>query len=367
VDDLGAADLDGDGDPDAAGVSWATLAVARNDGGGGFAQTAYFGLSTFGDALAIGDVDADGDLDVFTNTHWAGCETSLNNGNGTFQAPIPAVTDWAPKNVTLADLDGDGTLDAAVTCWSDDDHDHGVMQFLHGYGDGSFGIPVTYLGSHQIGTASNAGELAAIDHDGDGDLDVTAANWWSNDVSTWENLGSAKFADQVRYASGPSSWGLVGGDFDGDGFDDVAVGVTIGPAIDFYPAAMILYSNGTGAWTDLGYALKGAAGAAELDGTTPLQPGQPVTLTVEKGPATSAGAFVLGLSPLTLPVLGGTLVPSPDVVVPLTTDGSGAADFTATWPSGLALGGAIFAQAWMLDPSAPQGYSASNALRGTQF
>jgi hypothetical protein len=367
VDDLGAADLDGDGDPDAAGVSWGTLSVARNDGGGGFAQVAHFDLATFGDALAIGDVDLDGDLDVFTNTHNVGCETSLNQGGGTFAAPIPAATDWAPKNVALADVDADGTLDAVVTCWSDDAHGHGVMQTLHGYGDGGFAPPKTYLGSHQIGTSSNAGEIAVVDHDGDGDLDVTAANYWSNDVSTWENLGDGTFGPQVRYASGPSSWGAVGGDFDGDGFDDVAIGITIGPAIDFYPAAVILESNGTGAWVDLGYALKGAAGAARLAGTTPLEPGVPVTLSLADGPANAVGGLVFGLSPLVVPILGGTLVPSPDVIVPLATDASGAAAFTTTWPAGLPVGGAIHAQAWTFDPSGAAGFSASNALRGTQL
>ena len=368
ADDLEVADLDLDGDLDAIGLAWSTLVLAANDGGGNFAVASSYALTTFGTAIAIGDVDADGDPDLMTNTHWVGLETSLNNGDGTFDEPIPAVADWAPKGMVLADLDLDGDLDAAVSSWSDDDHDHPTIQVLPGHGQGSFGLPATYLGSHQIGTSSNAGDIVATDFDGDGDLDLATGNYWSNDVTVFENAGDGTYGTQVRYGSGPGAWGTVAADFDGDGFEDVAVGITIGPSIDFYPAAVVLPSNGSGAWKDLGHALASSAfGAPRLDATSPLEGGQPFGLEVDEAAPSSSAAMVIGLQEVDLPALGGTLVPFPSIVLPLVTDGAGAAELPLVWPAGLPAGFTVFAQAWIFDATAPQGLSATNGLAGTEL
>jgi hypothetical protein len=76
----------------------------------------------------------------------------------------------------------------------------------------------------------------------------------------------------------------------------------------------------------------------------------------------SVGVLVLGLSPLNTPLFGGTLVPSPDVLLLLLIDGIGTASYSLTWPGSLP-GFQAWAQAWILDAAGPQGMTASNGVR----
>ncbi len=121
---------------------------------------------------------------------------------------------------------------------------------------------------------------------------------------------------------------------------------------------------GSSPWTDAGYGLAGAAGIPALAGGGPLTPGSATSLLLSGAHPSSPGAFVVGTPAVYLPLLGGTLVPKPQMIQPLFTDAAGAASLSGVpWPSG-ASGVQIFAQAWVLDPGAPAGVAASNAVAG---
>jgi hypothetical protein len=132
------ADLDGDGDLDAvvanlayAGGSNTASQVCENDGGSPptFTCTDLAGTSTRDNRdVFIGDVNGDGDLDVFIANGVQGGAADLNQvclGDGTADAagwtcsdvddPGSATTDFKNTNdVILADVDGDGDLDAVT-------------------------------------------------------------------------------------------------------------------------------------------------------------------------------------------------------------------------------------------------------------
>ena len=62
--------------------------------------------------MAIADVKGDGRLDIITANE--GDNTSsvlLNNGNGTFQAPVAFATGTQPVQTLVADVNGDGLPD----------------------------------------------------------------------------------------------------------------------------------------------------------------------------------------------------------------------------------------------------------------
>lgn len=121
---------------------------------------------------------------------------------------------------------------------------------------------------------------------------------------------------------------------------------------------------GGSAWIDLGHALAGSAGLPKLSGSGTPAAGQTVSLTLAQAkPNTPTTFLFVGLSQVGLPLLGGTLVPSPDVVIPaLATSGAGAWTIPATWPAGVPAGTQIFFQCWIADPAGPFGAAASNGL-----
>lgn len=81
-------------------------------------------------------------------------------------------------------------------------------------------------------------------------------------------------------------------------------------------------------------------------------------------PGTPTG-LVVGNSNLSLPLFGGVLVPSPDVILLGVADATGRAAWSANLPSALPTGVSLWLQAGAPDAGAPQGYALSNTLTYT--
>jgi glyoxylase-like metal-dependent hydrolase (beta-lactamase superfamily II) len=119
------------------------------------------------------------------------------------------------------------------------------------------------------------------------------------------------------------------------------------------------------AWVDLGHALPGAAGTPVLTGTGTLIGGTNYSLTLS-GAAPGAPAFlVIGQSRIDFPFAGGLLVPAPDVALSFGTGPTGTVTGAGTWTLDVPPGKVEYWQVWIADPSAPSGWSASNALSST--
>jgi|GEM_PF-4388990 len=118
-------------------------------------------------------------------------------------------------------------------------------------------------------------------------------------------------------------------------------------------------------WVDLGLGLAGVNGVPQQDIVAVLVAGTSFSLTVTSAKPAVAAWWVLGLSNLSAPFKGGTLVPSPDLLGLSFTGFGGSFGVTGDYPNGIPVGTRFFSQFWMPDPQALQGYSASNALQGT--
>jgi len=114
-------------------------------------------------AVALGDLDGDGDLDAYEAIYAAGDRVWLNNGSGTFTNSGQALGADGSNDVNLIDTDGDGDLDALVA-------NNGTSRLWANAGNGTFADS-----GRTLGTAATFG-LDVGDLDGDGDEDVYFAN-----------------------------------------------------------------------------------------------------------------------------------------------------------------------------------------------
>lgn len=133
-----------------------------------------------------------------------------------------------------ADFDHDGNLDIAITM---EGYNQGKVEVLWGDGQSDFGS------SFEVSSYSAWG-LCSGDFDGDGfaDLVATSHGWAQHGVRIWRNDQLGGFTNSAVVSTlATSPAGVVAGDFDGDGIDDVAaISETGGWAVDWF------HGNGNG-------------------------------------------------------------------------------------------------------------------------
>lgn len=224
-------DFDGDGDADHAYAGHTTVAWYENRGPVGFRQAQVLqqvapGLSTTGFlAIAGGDLDGDGDIDLVASNNFQGQVVLFENlGGGVFaEALILANFVTAPVVIRIDDLDQDGDLDvlypgslSATVVW------------LKNIGGGSFALPQV------LGTTNDTSYgLVVEDFDADGDKDLAVCG---HERAGWfENLGGEVFAPQVQLdGATQSSRDLIGADMDGDGDTDLVMTSVFGEYVALF-------------------------------------------------------------------------------------------------------------------------------------
>jgi hypothetical protein len=220
-------DLDGDGDLDAHVIYYEVGGMADrvylNDGTGRFEDS---GLAIGEEEIAWGDLDADGDVDMLAKAYGQGYRVYLNDGGVQGGTPGQFAAGWQMEDnqamygdLALADLDGDGDLDALIASGS---RLEGSFPTRLLWNDGG-----QFTDSGQQLNETMGARFAVGDLDGDGIPDVFVANMDRLPSEIWLNDGAGRLVDSGLRLGSPSrhlaTWPSLG-DLDGDGDLDVFVG-----------------------------------------------------------------------------------------------------------------------------------------------
>ncbi|MCB1246088.1 MAG: VCBS repeat-containing protein, partial [Acidimicrobiia bacterium] len=252
-----AEDVNGDGDVDlivaAAGSDGVTIRLG--DGNGGFGpQLGPFrsgndvgSHEVYPKNAVVADFDKDGDADlVVANQNSSSIGILIGNGNGTFQSVDEYDTCSGAHDVAVGEFTGDSDVDVVVAC-----HGRAYITLYEGDRDGTF--------SNRSDIATGAPDIpgcvapplegncdhgiVAGDFNGPGADDVAIAMYRPIYATVMLGNGNGTFQSPVNYTAEGHTHDIATGDFDGDGYPDL---VTANESAD---SASVFINDGDGTFS----------------------------------------------------------------------------------------------------------------------
>ena len=253
-------DLNGDGFPDivlAKGRHWPLVdRVLINDGHGRFPLAHDLGsASDRSYSCTLADLDGDGTLDVVISNDAPDPKlVYLNDGKGSFRVGSTyGRPEWPTRNARAADLNGDGRPDIVVANRTGDDR--GANYVCLNRGKGQFDADCIAFSRESATTVTPA------DVNGDGFIDLVVPHREGGQSFVYLNDGKAGFAKRLPFGPPDAAIRVAeSADFDGDGRVDLvgiderrgtfiyfnqkdgsfSAGVRVGPAGKIVPYALAI-------------------------------------------------------------------------------------------------------------------------------
>src|SRR6185295_14846347 len=218
------ADLNGDGRPDLAGLAATGAAVLIGNGDGTFQPIVTYPVFSWSQALAAGDFNGDGhvDLMVTINDINIGLSLLIGRGDGTFDAAVhfPNTSRLDSPAIAATDLDNDGKLDVVVghqiACYTAPCVVGRSITVMRGNGDG------TFQPAREITVGSGTSMIAVGDFNRDGIKDLALASD-SSRVLILFGRGDATFTQQPALTLTADTLGVDATDIDIADVNDDAI------------------------------------------------------------------------------------------------------------------------------------------------
>jgi len=322
-----------------------------------------------------GDVDGDGRDDYLSWDEADGVGVRLRSGatGAVLDSLLAAPNEARILGGPAADMDGDGRPEYVFASYT------WVPQLVT-LSLRSLGKPPLLEVQYVVPYGAMFVVDARADLTGDGIADILTGQPQLNFGTSNPYYGAARVfsgadgrlvAQMDRQTAGANIVQMAGtlalaGDWNGDGLFDVAAGAWImgGGGSTLLSHLNIFSVPPEPNWSDLGHGLASSFGQPLLTGHGKLSPGSTLSLDlVSASPKVPVTTLVTGFSEINRPFKGGVLVPATDGLrsIPLQSP-AGWFSLDVDLGPGVPAGTRLIMQAWTEDDTAPQGFSASNAI-----
>ncbi|MDX8412802.1 MAG: FG-GAP-like repeat-containing protein, partial [Mariprofundales bacterium] len=222
-------DFNGDGKLDVAtaNLTSSDVSILLGDGFGAFASPVKVAAGTPG--FNTGDFNGDGKMDLLvTDGSSSSVKLLLNNGVGgavSFAAPVISTTLIPAGGFVTGEFNGDGNTDLVV--FTGTVNAAFPINVMLGSASGTFSSAGKYTTiAHGAFTVPGVTSVAVADYNGDGNMDFAVSHWSnaSSPIVLFFGDGAGGFTkDTTTYPVTGTSQQIITADFNGDGNADLAV------------------------------------------------------------------------------------------------------------------------------------------------